>query len=73
MLEDTNSLDGARIIFQLQVTLIMSAVQVVICMALGVTKVIVGHKLESRALITDSEYRIFTCIFLTLTWTSKSL
>lgn len=54
----------------LQVTLIMSAVQVVICMALGATKVIVGHKLESRALITDSiitlvgaVMSIFTLVF----------
>ena len=31
----------------------------VICLVLGVTKVVVGHKLESRALITDSEYYVY--------------
>ena len=41
--------------FQLDVTLIMSAVNVVACLGLGSTKIIVGHKLESRALITDSK------------------
>lgn len=38
----------------LNVTLILSAINVVACLSLGMTKVIVGHKLESRALITDS-------------------
>ena len=41
---------------QLQITLILSAVNVIACLSLGITKVIVGHKLESRALITDSKY-----------------
>lgn len=54
----------------LQITLILSAVNVIACLSLGITKVIVGHKLESRALITDSiitlvgaVMSVFTLIF----------
>ena len=43
------------VLFQLQVTLILSAVNVIACLGLGFTKVVLGHKLESRALITDSK------------------